>query len=493
MTSIRPFRLAVLVLLATASLSAASERSDDFAARRARIMERLGPDSMLVLTSAPTRRYSLDVDYEYRQDSNLYYLTGIAQENTALVLMPGNTTRREFLFVTRQDPTAEHWNGRVLTRAQAIEQSGIQAVLLSSSLEDFLAAMLSRTPSSGVDHAQAAAFFSALAKGTARVAFALESGRSTDPLTPTHEFARRLRDRFAGFQTIDATPILTDLRLVKTPYEQKVLRQAVDISADAHLAGMRAARPGVFEYQVKAAIEAVHRGRGAVSWAYPSIVGSGPNATILHYPEADRQMQAGDLLLVDAACNFAYMSPDITRTYPVSGTFSSRQRELYDIVLDAQDAAITVAKPGSSLSEIHNKAADVIKAGLLRLGLITDSSGDQYRMWLTHGVSHYIGIDVHDVGDTRRTLQPGMAFVIEPGVYIRQSALDALPQTEDNVALIAKLRPVVARYEGLGVRVEDSFLLGATGAERLSTTVPRTATEIEAFMRQRPAAAGADR
>jgi Xaa-Pro aminopeptidase len=248
---------------------------------------------------------------------------------------------------------------------------------------------------------------------------------------------------------------------------------------------MRSARPGAFEYEVKAAIEAVFRGRGAVSWSYPSIVGSGPNATVLHYPGSDRQMQAGELLLVDAAANYQYMSGDITRTYPVSGVFSPLHKDVYQIVLQAQDEGIAAAAKGASLQAIHDRTVDVVKAGLLKLGLITDTQGDQYRMWYTHGSSHYIGVDVHDVGDRTRPVVPGMAFTIEPGIYIRQSALDALPPTPENAALIARIGPAVKKYQDIGVRIEDSFLMEETGLRRLSAAVPRTVDEIEALMRPR--------
>lgn len=481
----------MLALLATCGAARSSDLSDDLSARRARLMERLGPDALFIVTSAPTRLYSLDIDYEYRQDSNLYYLTGIAQPGTMLVLMPGNTTRREILFVRDRDPVQEHWRGKLLSREQATAHSGIRTVLSASQFEPFLAAMLTRSGFGGVDQQDAARFLEALGAGRARVAAPIDGGGVRDPLTPIQQLLARLRERYAGFLTVDATPFLTDLRLVKTPYEQEVLRKAAAISADAQLAGMRAARPGAYEYEVKAAIEAVHRGRGAVSWAYPSIVGSGANATILHYPEADRQMQGGDLLLVDAACNYGYMSPDITRTYPVGGTFSAAQKDLYQIVLQAQDEALAEARVGSSLSAIHNRAVAVIKAGLLKLGLITDTTGEQYRMWFTHGTSHYIGIDVHDVGERTRPLQAGMTFVIEPGVYIRQSVLDGLPRTPENVALIEKVQPAVRKYADLGVRVEDSFLLLDSGAVRLTGAVPRTIDEVEAFLRKRPGTATA--
>jgi len=281
--------------------------------------------------------------------------------------------------------------------------------------------------------------------------------------------------------------VLIDLRLMKTPYERKILARSLEISSEAQLAGMQAARPGVWEYEIEAAIEAVHRRRGATSQSYPSIVGSGPNATILHYTESTRQMGAGELLLVDAACAYEYQAGDITRTYPVSGTFSPAQKDIYAIVLQAQEEAMKMVRAGTPLAEVHNKTVEVIKAGLLRLGLITDARGDQYRMWYTHGANHYLGIDVHDVGERTRALEPGMAFVIEPGIYIRQSALDALPRTTENLALIEKIQPAVKKYADIGIRIEDAFLLEESGLRWLTASVPRTIEEVEAFLSKRPA------
>jgi Xaa-Pro aminopeptidase len=485
--------LAVTLCVVCAPAAHASELSDDLKARRARVMDRIGADTMLILWSAPTARYSLDVDYEYRQDSNLYYLTGVTQDETMLVLMPGNGSRREILFVKERNPLREHWTGRRLSNEEAATQTGIETVLSSSQFEPFISALLARRGFGPIDDQQAGRFFEALAAGRARVALTLDAVRGlSDPLSEPLLFAQKIRERFVGFQVTDATPVLTDLRMVKTGYERKLLVKSLEISSEAHRAGMRAARPGAYEYEVKAAIEAVHRGRGAASWSYPSIVGSGPNATILHYPDGGRQMQAGDLLLVDAACNFEYASGDITRTYPVSGTFSPLQKDLYRIVLQAQDEGMKVAKPGASILDIHKKTVEVIKAGLVKLGLIADANGDQYRMWYTHGASHYIGIDVHDVGGRDRPLEPGMAFVIEPGLYIRQSVLDALPRSPENDALIEKIQPAVKKYADLGVRVEDSFVLEETGLRTLSASVPRTIEKIEAFLRKVPSTGSGD-
>jgi Xaa-Pro aminopeptidase len=480
---IRCYALAIVLLLAGAA-ARASELSDDVKARRARVMEKLGPDAMLILWSAPSQRYSMDIDYEYRQDSNLYYLTGLTQENTILVLMPGNRTQRELLFVKDRNPAREQWTGTLLTPEEAKSQTDVDRVFRSSQFDEVIAGILNRQPVGGDDDPiDASPFYEALSAGRARVALALGPRQLNAPLTPELEFAQKIRERYVGFQVSDASRILNDLRAVKTQYEQRILTRSVEISGEAQMAGMRAAHPGVYEYEVLAAIEAVQKGRGAVSWSYPSIVGSGPNATILHYPRGERQMQSGDLLLVDAACNYGYMAADITRTYPVSGTFSPLHKDIYRIVLQAQNEAMAVARPGVSLQDVHNKTVEVIKAGLLKLGLIADTTGDQYKMWYPHGASHFLGIDVHDVGDRKGPLAPGMAFTIEPGIYIRQTALDALPRTPANNALIEKIQPAVKKYADIGVRVEDSFLLESTGLRRLSSAVPRTIEEIEAFLK----------
>jgi Xaa-Pro aminopeptidase len=486
--------ITALILLVLASLSRASELSDDLVARRKSVMARLDADAMLILWSAPTQRYSADIDYEYRQDSNLYYLTGLTQAGTILVLMPGNASSREILFIKDRDPLREHWEGRRLSAEEAERLTAIETVLPASQFEPVVTALLAGRSTDIISTQDAARFQTALAGGRARLALSLDNGRSlTDALSPALQFAQKVRDRFVGFTTIDAAPVLEDLRTVKTPYERKVLARSLEISSEAQLAGMRAARPGAYEYEVKAAIEAVHRGRGAASWSYPSIVGSGPNATILHYPGGDRQMQTGELLLVDAACNYGYMSGDITRTYPVDGTFTDAQKDLYRLVLQSQEAGIAAAKPGASLQDVHARTVEVMKAGLLKLGLITDTAGDHYKLWYTHGATHFIGIDVHDVGNRAAPLRPGMVFTIEPGVYIRQSALDALPRTTENLTFIEKVQPAVRKYADSGVRIEDSFLLEETGLRNLSSAVPRTIDEIEAFFRSQPAKALAGR
>lgn len=492
----RPMTTVLLMAFTLAAVpAAAGEFQDDLNGRRARVMERLGHDAMLVMWSAPTKVYSADIDYEYRQDSNLYYLTGIDQENTILVLMPGNATRKEILFIRPPDPAREHRVGHLLTREEAAAQSGIETVYLTPELDAFIDAMLARRPY-GLRRADGAAefeaFFAALADGRAKLALLLDPVPALSaPLGAPQVFAERVRQRAPTVAIHNASDILRDLRQVKTTYEQTLLERSVEISSDAHLAGMRAARPGAYEYEVEAAIEQVYLANGALGWGYPSIVGSGPNATILHYSKSSRKLEAGDLLLVDAAANYQYMTGDITRTYPVSGTFSDLQKDLYLIVLAAQDAAMTLARAGNKTGDIERASEAIVKAGLLKLGLITDAGGSQFRIWYTHGISHFIGIDVHDVGNHDRPLEPGMAFVIEPGIYVRESALDHLPRTPENDAFIQKVRRAVQKYRNLGVRLEDSFLLTASGLKRLSARVPRTIEEIERFMKGRPAVSAA--
>jgi Xaa-Pro aminopeptidase len=479
----RPLLLGAMM----ASSVFAGEWQDDLKARRARLMEKLGPDALLVVWSAPTRLYSLDVDYEYRQDSNLLYLTGIDQEDAILVLMPGNKTKKEILFTRPGDPRHEHRQGHILTKEEVTAQSGIATVHNTPEFEAFASAIFAQRPYGMPRRPKTGeydAFFEALRKGRARLHLPLTPPRLSDPLETSFLFAGKVRERYFGVTVEDASPLVDGLRQVKTPFEQKVLRRSVEISSAAHRAGMRAARPGGHEYEVEAAMEQVYLANGAMSPGYPSIVGSGPNATILHYSDSSRRMDAGDLLLVDAAANYQGLTGDITRTYPVGGRFSEAQKDIYRIVLEAQEAGMKAARVGGKTDDVEQASEDVVKAGLLRLGLITDAKSEQFRTFYTHGICHWIGMDVHDVGDYNRPLEPGMAFVVEPGIYIREAALKELPETAENKAFVEKVRPVVARYKDIGVRVEDSFLLTDAGLERLSATVPRTIEEVEGFLRR---------
>jgi Xaa-Pro aminopeptidase len=477
--------VAALALSAWTAVASAGPLQDDLKARRSRVMERLGPDALCIVWGDSS-------DDDDPSAPNLFYLTGTTQSDSILVLMPGNATKKEVLFVRPFSARREHWDGHSLTPGEATELTGIETVLTLDLFEPFIEAMFSRrafrierpdTPGVPDDRpAEHEAFFAALDQNRARLALVLGERSLSEPLGKPLEFANRLRERFDGFTLRDAAEIIHGLRQVKTEYEQGVLRRSLGISNEAHMAGMRAAAPGRHEYEVESALEAVYLKNGAMKPGYESIVGSGPNSTVLHYRESSRKMEPGDLLLVDAAGSYQGYTGDITRTYPVSGTFTPAQREIYEIVLAAQEAGIKAARAGNRVSDIRAACADVIKTGLLRLGLITDASGDQYRVWATHGPVHWIGLHVHDVGVTG-VLAPGMAFVIEPGIYIREQALDTMPATKENLAFIEKVRPVMKKYLNTGVRIEDSFLLTPSGLERFSAPVPRTVAEIESFMR----------
>jgi len=473
-------RVAVLLLstLVLTGLAGAAAFQDDMHGRREKLMQLLTPETVLILWSAPERVYSGDVNYPYRQDSNFYYLTGIEQPESILVILPGNKTKKEFLFIRPRDAVREHWEGHSLSAEEATQLSGISTVYQTKDFELFIDALLSGKPferDSPVAPSEYDAFVNAVKDNKAQVA--------TVPASSPN--VTKLRERFSGIQQRDVAQLFARLRGIKSDYEQKMLIESARISAEAHREGMKVARPNVWEYQVQAAMEYVFKRDGAIGWGYPSIIASGPNATTLHYEASTRQMKNGDLLLVDAAANYNYMTTDITRTYPINGKFTQAQKDIYEIVLRAQDEGIKVAVKGATLGEINAKTVEVIKDGLLKLGLITETRGQQYAMWYTHSSSHWIGLDVHDVGERNARLADGMAFTIEPGIYIRQEALDNLSKTPENQALIQKVQSMVDKYKDIGVRIEDSFIVTDGRAKSISVGIPRTVDEIEAFMKNR--------
>ena len=489
----RAHRLVLPLLLVTISSSLfAGEYQDDLKARRGRLMQSLDAGTVMIAWSAPAKVYSTDVNYEYRQDSNLLYLTGLVQEDTILVLMPGASTRKEVIFVREPNARREHWNGHTLTREEVTAQTGIDTVYFVPQFESFVTAMFNGRNFGlrrGETTTEWGAFHAEVKAGRGKLALFLGPRPApSQPLPEVYAWATRFRERFFGVSLTDALPFVEGLRQIKTAYEQKVLEKSVQISSDAHKAGMKATTPGKFEYEVEGAIEQVYLANGAMSWGYPSIVGSGPNSTILHYGESSRKMEPGDLLLVDAAASYQGLTGDITRTTPVGGTFSPAQKEIYQLVFAAQEAGMAAARAGNKTADVERAAEEVIKPGLLKLGLITDAKGEQFRTWYTHGICHWIGMDVHDVGDYDKPLAAGMAFVVEPGLYIRPQALDGLPSTPENQAFKEKVKPAVEKYKNIGVRIEDSFLLTDAGLKRLSSGVPRTVEEVEAWIR-RPAGA----
>jgi len=466
----RRIALSFFCALLLTSIAGAAAFQDDLHGRREKLMQLLSSDSMLILWSAPERVYSADVNYPYRQDSNFFYLTGIEQPESIVVILPGNKTQKEFLFIRPRDAVREHWEGHSLSTDEAAQISGIKTVYETKDFESFVGDVLSEK---------------SIEYHIAQVAVVGPPPGNSGVVPDSYAHANNLIERFPGLQMRDVTQLFGKLRLVKTDYEQKMLVESARISAEAHREGMKVARPNVWEYQVQAAMEYIFKKDGAIGWGYPSIVASGPNATTLHYEASTRQMKNGDLLLVDAAANYDYLTTDITRTYPVNGKFTQAQKDIYEIVLRAQNEGIKVAVKGATLGEINAKTVQVIKDGLLKLGLITETRGQQYSTWYTHSSSHWIGIDVHDIGERNARLADGMAFTIEPGIYIRQEALDNLPKTPENQEFIQKVQSTVDKYKNIGVRIEDSFVMTDGRAKSISVGIPRTVDEIEAFMKNR--------
>lgn len=489
------FLLVVLVLLVPAMApvsgqlvpyGGAREYVQDLRDRRAAVMDALGPGAALVLWSAPRRVYSTDTDYEYRQESNMLYLTGLEETETTLVLVPGASGPREFLFIRAKDPFYELWNGSIPSPEDVAASTGIAHVFPqrgTEALDAFVQAF------SGLDASGTAPAAAAAGRAAGPGTGPLRLLTLDDPAAPGSDpasvrqiaWAKALAAGRPGTSLATAADVFDRLRRVKTPYEQRVMRRASEIAAEAHVEGMKVTRPGRWEYEVEAAIEHWFLSNGAMSWAYPSIVGSGPNATILHYTKSTRQMQAGDLLLVDAGASFQGLAADVTRTWPVSGRFSADQRVLYEIVLDALEAGISAARPGGTVQDITRAVRTVVGRGLLRVGLVTDPEAatgrsPQIDLWFPHSPVHGIGMDVHE---SLRALEPGVTFTIEPGIYIRPDTLTRLAQDPAQAAFARTLQPAVARFLNMGIRIEETVLMTAEGLEVLSSKVPKQVPEIE--------------
>ncbi len=493
-------------------------RRAELARRRARVAERIGPHAMLVLFSAEPRVYSNDVDYEYRQENNLFYLTHLNQRGIKLVLMPGNPRFPEILFLPRRDPRLETWTGRMYSAEDAQRISGISEIWDAREFEPFMRAMrlrqsytpkeearlMSRTSSasearaavqiaSAVVPAAATAatgyetIFTAARNNQAVIYLLLPFDREVRDGGESREF--RQEQRFAahwaqganGYAVRSAWPIFTEMRMVKSPMELQLMQHAIDITIEAVQHAMTMASEAQWEYEVKAEVEYVFRRRNAF-WGYPSIVGCGPNATTLHYEEARGPIKPDALLLMDVGAEYEHYSADITRTFPVGGKFTSAQAEIYNVVLDAQEAAMHAVRPGATLSEVQAAAVEKIKDGLLRLGLITDKNSTQYAIWFMHGTSHMLGMNVHDVDLPGAKLVPGMVFTVEPGIYVREDALDNLPDTEEYRKFREAVRPAFEKYKGIGVRIEDDVLVTENGFRNLSAALPRTIADLESFI-----------
>jgi Xaa-Pro aminopeptidase len=470
-----------------------AKRLDELAARRKHVADAIGAKAMLVLFSAEPRVYTNDVDYQFRQENNLYYLTNLNQQRATLVLTPGNTQTPEILFLPRRSASAETWTGHMYSPQEAAQLSGIREIWEASEFDGFVKALrnfeayrpkpenvlMSATATQGATSGFDS-LFNAAAESKASLYLL-----NFPALGESREYRQEQRfadnwPRQSGFTLQNASPIFAQMRLRKSPMELELIQHAIDISIEAHERAQTFASQATWEYEVDAQVAYTFKLRNADNWGYPDIVGCGKNATTLHYEEAQGRVRMGLLLLMDVGAEYGHYSADVTRTFPVNGKFSKEQAEIYQIVYDAQEAAAKAIHPGATLSQVHNAAQAVIKDGLLRLGLITDVNSQQYRTWFMHGTSHWLGMNVHDVGSG--ALEPGMVFTNEPGIYLRPDALENLPKTAENEKFIAAVRPAFEKYKGIGVRIEDDMQVTPDGCKWMTGALPRSITDIEAFI-----------
>ena len=428
----------------------------EFARRRRQLMRMAGDDAILVLPAAPVRVRSHDTHYPYRQDSDFWYLCGFPEPDAVLVLVPGRRHGEALLFCRERDHEREAWDGPRFGQAGAVESFGMDDAYPIEDLDEILPGLLEGRSRVYYHFGRDAEFDLKLIGWVNRVRAQVRHGAQ-----PPHEF-------------LELGHLLHEQRLFKSRDELRLMERAAAISMQAHEAAMRAARPGIHEYELQAEVERVFRAADACP-AYASIVGAGANGCVLHYVANTARAKDGDLVLIDAGAEYRNYAADITRTFPVNGRFSKEQRALHELVGAAQAAALARARPGVAFAALHEAVVEVLSEGLLRLGLLKGSlekcvAGEHYRQFYRHKSGHWLGLDVHDVGDYRidgqsRLLELGMVLTIEPGLYVA-----------------ADDRTVPAKWRGIGIRTEDDVLITAEGHRVLTDGLARCADRIEAFM-----------
>jgi Xaa-Pro aminopeptidase len=476
------------------------ERIAELKQRRERVAQSVGPQSFMILFSTEPRVYTNDVYYPYRQENNLYYLTNLKQKGATLVLLPGNTKVREILFLPRRNPGAETWTGHMYSAEEAHQLSGIDEIWQNTEFDPFIKALRNRQPYRPKqenifmselpvdmpltnDHGFTS-LFDAAAKGDAGVFMLVPGQGESREYKQEQRFASEWAMTASGYSVKNAWPIFIQMRLVKSPMELRIMQHAIDISTEAHQRAWAAAGNAKWEYEVDAEMAYTFKLRNADNWGYPDIVGCGPNATTLHYIESQGPVKSGELLLMDVGAEYDHYTADITRTFPVNGKFTPLQASVYQIVYDAQEAVAKASKPGATLSDVNRAGTEVVKDGLLKLGLITDRNSMQHRIWFMHGTSHWLGMNVHDVGGGAKFV-PGVVFTNEPGIYVRPDALDQMPfgwKQEDWDKFREAVRPAFEKYKGIGVRIEDDMVITADGVRWMSEALPRKISDIEDFI-----------
>ncbi len=428
----------------------------EFLRRRQTLLAKMAPGSAALIFAAPEAPRSADSEYPYRQNSDFWYFTGFNEPEAVLVLIKSAESHNHSVLFNRvRDKNAEIWFGRRLGQEAAPEKLAVDRALAFSEIGQHLWQLLN-----GLDvvyHAQ-----------------------GLYPYADKIVFAALEKLRAGTRQNLSAPATLTDwrpwvheMRLFKSPEEIEVLRRAGEISALAHTRAMKACRAGLFEYHLEGEIHHEFNRHGARYPSYNTIVGAGENGCILHYTENESELHDGDLVLIDAGCEYLGYAGDITRTFPVSGKFSAPQRDIYDIVLESLETALTLYRPGTSIQAVTGEVVRIMVRGLVRLGILQGDieqliADNAHRPFFMHGLSHWLGLDVHDVGnygqDRSRLLEPGMVLTVEPGLYISPEA------------------NVPVQYRGIGIRIEDDIVITETGNENLTASVVKRADDIEALM-----------
>ena len=431
---------------------------DVFADRRRRFLAKMGERTAALFFAAPEAVRSNDSHFDFRQNSDFYYLTGFEEPDSALLLLPGHDKHESVMFVRKRDKEREVWDGPRAGVEGAKGEFGANEAFLIEEVD-------AKLPELFEGRERLYYGLGLYADRDVQVVRALGKSR----------MAERKRKRFPTEIKDPFNSALHEMRLFKTGPELEALRRAVEISADAHVRAMKATKPGLGEWEIQAEVEYVFKRAGAKAPGYTTIAGSGPNACVLHYVANQRRMGAGELLLLDAGAEVDYYTGDITRTWPVSGKFSGPQREIYDLVLKAQHEVIKIAKPGLPYATMHETAVKVLTTGMVERGILTGPvekaiEDKTFRAFYMHGTGHWLGMDVHDVGaysaeEKSRLLEPGMVFTVEPGLYFAPDATNC-PE----------------RYRGIGVRIEDDILVTATGVDVLSKGAPKDPDEIEAIV-----------
>ncbi|UNG18440.1 Xaa-Pro aminopeptidase [Stutzerimonas zhaodongensis] len=429
----------------------------EYVRRRKALMAEMEPNSIAILPAAPMYIRNRDVEHIYRQDSDFQYLSGFPEPEAVIALIPGREHGEYVLFCRERDPARELWDGLRAGQDGAISDYGADDAFPIGDIDDILPGLI---------------------EGRSRVYYAIGSNQEFDHrlmewINTIRSKARQGAQPPNEFVALDH--LLHDQRLYKSANEIKVMKHAAEISARAHIRAMQASRAGLYEYHLEAELDYEFRKGGAKMPAYGSIVAAGRNACILHYRENDALLKDGDLVLIDAGCEIDCYASDITRTFPVSGRFSPEQKAIYELVLAANEEAFKHIAPGRHWNEAHEATVRVITAGLVELGLLQGDvdeliAAEAYKPFYMHRAGHWLGMDVHDVGDYKvggewRVLEPGMAMTVEPGIYVAADNQD-----------------VAKKWRGIGVRIEDDVVVTRNGCEILTGGVPKSVDEIEALM-----------